>query len=62
MTNQTRWQRLALWTAIDAILIVTAGTAMAAPAGTDVASASLHVPALLMLGIGMVTIGRLRRG
>jgi hypothetical protein len=60
MSKQIPWRKLALWTAIDAILIVTAGSAMAAPAASA-ATASMHVPALLMLGIGMVTAGRFGR-
>src|ERR1019366_3071856 len=50
MTTNSGWRRLAVCATIDAILIVTIGAAMAAP----VAAFSPHVPALMMLGIGMV--------
>ena len=53
MTTNSGWRRLAVCATIDAILIVTTGAAMAAPV-TPVAAFSPHVPALMMLGIGMV--------
>lgn len=60
MTN-FNWRKLAVWTAIDAMLIVTAGSAMAATTA-HAASSSLHLPGLLVLGVGMVTAGRFSRG
>lgn len=60
MTKQARWRKIAVWTAIDAILVFSAGSAMAAPAAGG-SMTSPHIPALLMLGVGMVTAGRLSR-
>jgi hypothetical protein len=58
MTTQRGWRRLAVCATIDAILIVTAGTAMAAP---PVATVAPHVPTLLMLGVGMISFAGLGR-
>jgi len=60
MTRYTGWRRWAAGAAIDAVLMVSAGVAMAAPAEPTAAFAP-HVPALLVLGIGMITASRFGR-
>lgn len=44
---------------IDAVLLVSAGSAMAAPAA--VAGAPMHLPVLLLAGLGLVGCGLKRR-
>ena len=56
MKSKRAWLTFAT---IDAVLLVSAGSAMAAPA--VVVTAPMHLPALLLAGIGLVGCGLKRR-
>ncbi len=59
MTKHMGWRRLLTFATVDALLVVTAGTAWAAPAA-PVSAATPSLPVLLVLGVGLVGAG-LRR-
>jgi hypothetical protein len=56
MTTIIGWRRFLTFATIDALLIVTAGAAWAAPAAPASAPAP-SLPLLLLLGVGLVSAG-----
>ncbi len=60
MIKLVGWRRLLTCATIDAVLVVAAGTAWAAPAA-PVPAATAALPALLLLGVGLVS-AKWRRG
>ena len=60
MTNDRRWRRLLTCATIDVMLLIGAGSAMAAPAG-GAPFGDGPLPALLMLGVGLCGIPLRRR-
>lgn len=56
MTKYVDWRRLVTFATVDALLVVAAGAAWAAPAATPVAASAPALPALLLLGIGLVCV------
>jgi len=53
MTERMGWRGLLTFATIDALLVVAASTAWAAPAATPAASGPT-LPTLLLLGVGLV--------
>jgi hypothetical protein len=53
MINISGWRRFVTYATIDIVLLVAAGSAMAAPAVHTPAAAAPVLPALLMLGVGL---------
>lgn len=53
MTKLVGWRRLLTCATIDALLVVAAGAAMAAPA-TPVPGSTPAFPVLLLLGVGLI--------
>ncbi|HTW73035.1 MAG TPA: hypothetical protein VME47_24375 [Acetobacteraceae bacterium] len=53
MTNVSGWRRFLTCATIDILLVVAAGSAIAAPAAHRAAVAQPVLPTLLLLGIGL---------
>ena len=56
MTNNMGWRRLLTWATIDVLLLIGAGSAIAAPVGPTPSAGVTALPALLMLGVGLCGI------
>lgn len=62
MIKLTGWRRLLTCATVDALLVVAAGAAWAAPAAAPVPASAPALPALLLLGVGLVGVTWRRGG
>ena len=62
MLTRTGWRRFLTCATIDAFLITAAGAAWAASAAAKLPETGPAMPALLLVGVGLVTTGLHRRG